>query len=172
MATSNSRCRRSAIPVLRISQQGRGILRLMASHNLVKVEVQGRFSERGIPLTVTNKQIGYELRCADPIAFDAAYCRDLGHGAVRFLAEGGTGAMVSIQDGRLVPIRFEDMRTATGRTRVRNVDVGSDGYRVAREYMLRLEPEDFRDAAWVERLAEAANLSSDRLRARFERPTA
>ena len=136
----------------------------------IKVEVQGRFSERGIRLTVTNKNIGYELRCADPIAFDAAYCRDLGYGAVRFLVEGGTGAMVSVQHGRMVQIRFEDMRTAAGRTRVRHVDIGSDGYRVAREYMLRLEPEDFRDPAWVEKLAEAANLTSDQLRTRFERP--
>jgi len=136
----------------------------------VKVEVQGRFSERDIRVTLASKTIGYELRCADPIAFDAAYCRDLGHAAVRFLAEGGSGAMVSVQDGRMVPIRFEEMRTAAGRTRVRNVDVASDGYRVAREYMLRLEAEDFRDAVWVERLAEAANLSSDRLRARFEHP--
>jgi 6-phosphofructokinase 1 len=134
--------------------------------------VQGRFSERGIRLAMTSKEIGYELRCADPIAFDAAYCRDLGYHAVRFLAEGGTGAMVSVQDGQMVPIRFEDIRTTEGRTRVRNVDVRSDGYRVAREYMLRLEPEDFRDPAWVERLAEAANLSSARLRARFERPPA
>jgi 6-phosphofructokinase 1 len=138
----------------------------------VKVEVQGRFSERDIRITVASKQIGYELRCADPIAFDAAYCRDLGFGAVRFLVDGGSGAMVSVQDGHIVPIRFEDMRTAAGRTRTRNVDIASDGYRVAREYMLRLEPDDFRDAAWVERLAEAANLTSDRLRARFERPGA
>jgi 6-phosphofructokinase 1 len=138
----------------------------------VKVEVQGRFSVRGIRVTLVNKQIGYELRCADPIAFDAAYCRDLGYAAVRFLSEGGSGVMVSVQDGRMVPIRFEEMRNAAGRTRVRNVDIGSDGYRVAREYMLRLEAEDFRDAVWVERLAEAAALSSDQLRARFERPTA
>ena len=134
----------------------------------IKVEVQGRFSERGIRVTLVNKQIGYELRCADPIAFDAAYCRDLGYAALRFLSEGGSGAMVSVQDGRMVPIRFDEMRTAAGRTRVRNVDIGSDGYRVAREYMLRLEREDFRNAVWVERLAEAANLSSDQLRARFE----
>ena len=66
----------------------------------------------------------------------------------------------------------QDMRTPEGRTRVRYVDTASEGYRVAREYMLRLEPEDFHDDAWVERLAEAANLTSDRLRARFERPIA
>ncbi len=133
----------------------------------VKVELQGRFLRRGIKLTVTHKNICYELRCADPIAFDAAYCRDLGYHAVRFLAEGHTGAMVTVQDGKLVPIPFASMRTKEGRTRVRNVDVASDGYKVAREYMLRMEPEDFADPAWVEKLAEAGAMSAEELIARF-----
>ena len=136
----------------------------------VKVELQGRLLRRGVKVTITNKDIGYELRCADPIAFDAAYCRDLGYHAVRFLADGGSGAMVTVQDGRLVPVPFDTMRTAEGRTRVRNVDPASESYRVAREYMLRLEPDDFRDPAWVERLAEAGGTSADELRARFAGP--
>ncbi|MCC6526459.1 MAG: 6-phosphofructokinase [Polyangiaceae bacterium] len=136
----------------------------------VKVEVQGRMLRRGIKVTLTNKTIGYELRCADPIAFDAAYCRDLGFHAVRFVAEGGSGAMVTMQDGRFVPVRFEEMRTAEGRTRVRMVDVSLEGFKVAREYMLRLEPSDFADAAWVEELAEAGGMTSAELRARFGRP--
>lgn len=133
----------------------------------VKVELQGRLLRRGIKLTVTNKNLGYELRCADPIAFDAAYCRDLGYHAVRFLAGGGSGAMITVQDGRSVPIPFAQMRTAEGRTRVRNVDIASESFRVAREYMLRLEPDDFRDPAFVERLAEAGGTTADELRARF-----
>ncbi len=136
----------------------------------IKVELQGRFLRRGIKLTITSKNLGYELRCADPIAFDAAYCRDLGYHAVRFLAGGGSGAMITVQDGRAVPIPFAAMRTAEGRTRVRNVDIASDGYRVAREYMLRLEPDDFRDPAWVERMAEAGGTTADELRARFAGP--
>jgi 6-phosphofructokinase 1 len=133
----------------------------------VKVELQGRFLRRGIKVTITNKDIGYELRCADPIAFDAAYCRDLGYHAVKFLAGGGSGAMVTVQDGRMVPVPFASMRTAEGRTRVRNVDPASEMYRVAREFMLRLEPDDFRDPAWVERLAEAGGTTADELRTRF-----
>ncbi|MBZ0232137.1 MAG: 6-phosphofructokinase [Deltaproteobacteria bacterium] len=142
----------------------------MASVDLarkVKVELQGRFLRRGIKVTITNKDIGYELRCADPIAFDAAYCRELGYHAVRFLASGGSGAMVTVQDGKMVPVPFEGMRTAEGRTRVRNVDPASESYRVAREFMLRLEPDDFRDPAWVERLAEAGATTADELRRRF-----
>jgi 6-phosphofructokinase 1 len=115
--------------------------------------------KRGIRLTISNKNIGYELRCADPIPFDASYCRDLGYSAIRFLLSGGSGAMISIQGGRLVPLSFQDIRNPeTGKTRVRNVDVASEGYRVARAYMTRLEPADFVDDGWVETLAKAASM--------------
>jgi 6-phosphofructokinase len=135
----------------------------------VKAEVQGRLSQRGLRVTITDKNVGYELRCADPISFDAEYCRDLGHGAVRLLLDGGSGAMVSIQAGRLVPIPFDDLREPdTGKTKVRLVDIHGEGFRVARAYMIRLEAEDFVHAAWVDRLAEAAHLTPGAFRERFE----
>lgn len=135
----------------------------------VKAEVHGRLSQRNIRMTITNKNIGYELRCADPISFDAEYCRDLGHGAIRFLMQGGSGAMVSIQAGQLVPIPFSEIRDPlSGKTRVRLVDPASEAYRVARAYMIRLEPEDFTPMEWVSTLAEAGHLSVGDFRARFE----
>jgi 6-phosphofructokinase 1 len=135
----------------------------------VKAEVQGRLSQRGLRVTITNKNVGYELRCADPIPFDAEYCRDLGYGAVRFLLDGGSGAMVSVQGGRLVPIPFGDLvEPESGKTKVRLVNIDSEGFRVARAYMIRLEPEDFAHAAWVDRLADAANLTPGEFRQRFE----
>jgi 6-phosphofructokinase 1 len=134
----------------------------------VKAEVQGRLSQRGLRVTITNKNVGYELRCAPPIAFDATYCRDLGNAAVRFLLQGGSSAMVSIQRGRLVPISFEELRDpATGKTRVRLVDVNSANFRVAREYMIRLEKTDFDDSAWIGQLSDAANMTVDEFHGRF-----
>jgi 6-phosphofructokinase 1 len=134
----------------------------------VKVEVQGRLSQRGMRVTIVNKNIGYELRCADPIPFDAAYCRDLGFSAIRFLLGDGTGAMISVQGGRMVPLAFDQIREpGTGKTRVRMVNVNSEGYRVAREYMLRLEPKDFQDPSWVEKMALAGNMTQDEFRHRF-----
>ncbi|MDQ3806444.1 MAG: 6-phosphofructokinase [Acidobacteriota bacterium] len=134
----------------------------------VKAEVQGRLSGRGLRVTVANKNIGYELRCADPIPFDAAYCRDLGYSAVRFLLGGGSEAMISIQGGRMVPIPFHEIREpGTGKTRVRMVNVESEGYRVAREYMIRLGPTDFEDEAWLAKLAQAGNMSPEAFRDRF-----
>jgi 6-phosphofructokinase 1 len=135
----------------------------------VKAEVQGRLSQRGLRVTITNKNVGYELRCADPIPFDAEYCRDLGYGAVRFLLDGGSGAMVSVQGGRLVPIPFGDLvEPESGKTKVRLVNIDSEGFRVARAYMIRLEAEDFAHAAWVDRLADAAQLTPGEFRHRFE----
>ncbi len=135
----------------------------------VKAEVQGRLSERGLRVTITNKNVGYELRCADPIPFDAEYCRDLGYSAVRFLVHGGSGAMVTIQGGRFVPIPFDDLvEPESGKTKVRLVDVASEGFRVARAYMIRLEAEDFAHSAWVDRLADAAHLTPGEFRRRFE----
>jgi 6-phosphofructokinase 1 len=134
----------------------------------VKVELEGRFKQRGVRVTISNKNIGYELRCCDPIPFDMAYCRELGHAAIRFLLGGGSGAMVSIQNGVMVPLLFDEIRDPnTGKTRVRNVDVTSESYRVAREYMLRLNYKDFENLEWAEKLARAGNLSVEELRRRF-----
>ena len=77
--------------------------------------------------------------------------------------------MVSIQGGRLVPIPFDDLvDPETGKTKVRLVDINSEGFRVARAYMIRLEAEDFEHAAWVDRLADAAHLTPGMFRQRFE----
>lgn len=131
----------------------------------VKVEVEGRFRQRGLKVNISNKNIGYELRCADPIPFDMGYCRELGNSAVRFLISGGSGAMVSIQNGLLVPMLFADIRNPeTGKTRVRNVDPTSRNYMVARGYMQRLESAELNDSDWADKLAHAGNLSIEELK--------
>ena len=55
------------------------------------------------------KNIGYELRCADPIPFDMEYTRDLGYCAAKYLLAGGNAAMISMQGGHFVPIPFATM---------------------------------------------------------------
>src|SRR5262245_7105291 len=46
---------------------------------ILKVEVSKRLREHEIKTTISAKNIGYELRCADPIPFDMEYTRDLGY---------------------------------------------------------------------------------------------
>ena len=122
-------------------------------------EVERRFQARGVRVNVMDKKIGYEVRCAAPLPFDCEYTRDLGYAAIRFLAGGGTGAMVSLQGGKMVPLYFRDLMDERGKTRVRYVDTATESYEVARQYMIRLGPEDFADPAWVAQLAEAGGYS-------------
>jgi len=134
----------------------------------VRKVVEERLRELGVGVSIVSKDIGYELRCADPIPFDIEYTRDLGYCAAQFLIEGGSNAMVSLQEGRFVAIPFSSMiDPATGRTRVRTVDTASLRYAVARRYMTRLTAEDFAGAETLAALARAAGLEVEAFRKRF-----
>ena len=133
---------------------------------IVKQAVQKRMKELGLKApTIVSKDIGYELRCADPIPFDLEYTRDLGYSAATYVIGGGTDALVSIQDGKFVPMRFADiMDPKTGRMRVRMVDVTQGPYTIGRSFMVRLTAQDFGDEAFAARLAQATGVSAEKLR--------
>ncbi|MFH1754528.1 MAG: 6-phosphofructokinase, partial [Candidatus Latescibacterota bacterium] len=69
---------------------------------ILKFHVQERLKQLGLKIRITSKNIGYEMRCADPIPFDMEYTRDLGFCAAQFIIEGGNAAMVSIQEGHFI----------------------------------------------------------------------
>ncbi len=134
----------------------------------VRKVVEERLRALGIATGIVSKDIGYELRCADPVPFDVEYTRDLGYCAAQFLLDGGSGAMVSVQEGRFVPIPFSTMiDPATGRTRVRTVDLTSLRYTVARQYMTRLEQQDFSDSARLAALSGQCAMDPGVFRDRF-----
>lgn len=137
--------------------------------DIMKQQVRSRLAEFGINTTIVDKDIGYELRSADPIPFDMEYTRDLGYCAAKYLLEGGTGAMVTIQQGKFVPRRFDDMLDPeTGRTRIRMVDIDTEYFKIARRYMLRLRRDDFETPEALEKLARTANLSVDEFKRHFQ----
>jgi len=134
----------------------------------VKTEVQNRLERRGIKATIVDKTIGYELRCAPPIPYDVEYARDLGYAAVNYLLTGGPGAIVTVHGGEFRPMPFEQaIDPATGRGRARPVDVDTESYRVARDYMVRIDARDFQNPEWLRKLAAAGALSQQELIARF-----
>jgi len=136
---------------------------------ILKREVARRIAGVPRPPQISDKEIGYELRCADPIPFDMEYARDLGYCAAKFLLEGGNGAMVSMQAGRFVAIPFAELiDPATGRSRVRMVDVRSERYAIARRYMIRVRRDDFEDPRDLARIAAAGGLSVEEFRRQFE----
>src|SRR5205807_452828 len=127
---------------------------------IVKAAVQKRLKEFGLKATIAAKNIGYELRCADPIPIDMEYTRDLGYCAAKYVLGGGNAAVISLQAGRFVPIPFAAMiEPATGRPRTRRVDITSTRYAIARRYMIRLRRDDFDDPPELARFAPTAHVS-------------
>ncbi|HEX9704426.1 MAG TPA: diphosphate--fructose-6-phosphate 1-phosphotransferase [Gemmatimonadales bacterium] len=135
---------------------------------ILKAQVIKRLKEFRMKTTLVAKNIGYELRCADPIPLDMEYTRDLGYCAAKYLLEGGSDVVISLQAGRFVPIPFEEvLDPATGRPRIRLVDINSARYAIARRYMLRLRRDDFDDPHELARFAATAGVSLEEFRRQF-----
>ncbi|MBI5315088.1 MAG: 6-phosphofructokinase [Nitrospirae bacterium] len=138
--------------------------------DVLRREVMRGMKALGLVTTIVAKNVGYELRCADPIPFDMEYTRDLGYCAAQFLLDGGTAAMVSIQNGQFMPIPFKEMvDPVSGRARVRMVDVTAQSYQIARRYMIRLSDEDFKDPVALGRYAALVGLSPGAFQDRFSK---
>lgn len=135
---------------------------------ILKFKVQERLKEFNLKATIVAKNIGYELRCADPIPFDMEYTRDLGFAAAQFILNGGSGAMVSIQNGYFVPLFFQDIiDPLTNKTKVRLVDPSSESFYIARRYMLRLNQADFEDPHELAKYAATCGISLEEFRNKF-----
>jgi 6-phosphofructokinase 1 len=137
--------------------------------DLLKTAVRTRLKKLGIDMTIASKDIGYELRCADPIPFDLEYTRDLGYCATKYLLSGGNAAMISMQAGNFVPVPFHDLiDPVTGRAKIRMVDVSSTRYAIARRYMIRLRRDDFEEPLKLARIAATAGMAVADFRKEFE----
>ena len=134
---------------------------------VLEQSVTRSLESRDIKIKIIFKNIGYELRAADPIPLDAEYTRNLGYSAVKFLLNGRTGAMITFYEGRLKAIPFRKMiDPVTKKTKLRYVDIKSEPYMVGREYMVRLEKEDFIPKN-LSRLAKASRMNIGEFRKRF-----
>ncbi len=142
---------------------------------MLRRAVQQRFADAGKNLGMVDVTIGYELRCASPLSFDIDYTRSLGYGAARLLLSEpadkrfANGGLIYLEDNNLSTLTFDELRDPeTGRTRVRMVDTESERYKVAREYMVRVQPRDLENEELVARMAAYSNRSPEQIRKRFK----
>ncbi|MDZ7264980.1 MAG: diphosphate--fructose-6-phosphate 1-phosphotransferase [candidate division KSB1 bacterium] len=140
---------------------------------IIKAEMERRLTPRGDKIRMIEMNIGYTLRCAPPIPFDCEYVRDLGYAAVQFLVnpqyEHQNSAMICVEGGKLVPIQLDFLLDPmTEKIRVRQVDIQTDSYAVAQEYMIKLKKSDFEEPEQLLALAKAAKMTPELFRKRFE----
>lgn len=134
----------------------------------ISAELVSRFKARKQEVTVVARNLGVELRAADPDAEDIVLTRDLGFGAVHFLLEGGSGALITFKDGAVLPLPLSDLLDpATGLTRVREVDLTSMSYKVAQHYMIKLTKDDLNDLDFLDKISTAAGMPPAEFAHRF-----
>lgn len=69
-------------------------------------------------------EIGYDVRCQDPIAYDLTYCSELAMGAYELFAKGETGCMVYVDHkGNAHPLYLHELQNSEGKIPPRRVDI-------------------------------------------------
>ncbi len=130
------------------------------SHILAK-KVKEHLSQIGINIKIISKQIGYELRSAPPIPFDMEYTRDLGFGAIKTILNGKSNALIYYDDDILYTIPFEELYKDSETIKTRRVNINSEYYEVAYNYMIRLKKEDIRNKEMLNRFSNITSISEE-----------
>lgn len=123
--------------------------------------LQHRLKEIKLNIKSRPVELGYELRCVRPVAFDLMYCGLLGYGVKLLFDQGVSGAMVTSDPaGNCHPLYLKDVEDENGKVKPRLVDmngektkmvfenglqyIGPEDYDAAREYLPNPEDYDFR----------------------------
>jgi len=93
--------------------------------------VQRKLKKLDLVIRSRPNEIGYELRCIRPIAYDMAYATLLGTGTYKLFKEGLTGCMI-IQNhkGDVEPLYLKDVEDERGKVRPRLVNIDSERVRL------------------------------------------
>jgi 6-phosphofructokinase 1 len=111
--------------------------------------LERRLKELNVKTSVRPVEIGYEVRCQTPIAYDLVYCSQLGMGVYQLFSEGITGCMVYMNgEGFVSPLYLKELEDPfTHKIPPRMVNLGCDKSQAAFDYILNyITPEDY-DAA-------------------------
>jgi len=107
-----------------------------------------KLDEVGMSVKNRPMEIGYSLRCCDPVSFDLSYCSSLGFGVKKLFDEGHTGCMVAMdQQKRIIPIYLKDVEDENGKIRPRLVDMENESVKTVFDDVLYYLTEDDYDAA-------------------------
>ena len=125
------------------------VLSKLGSTGAEVTRVQKKLKELGLKVKSRPVELGYEIRCQTPIAYDLTYCSELGIGAHKLFAEGKTGCMVYVDsEGNVSPLYLKDLQDpTTGKIPPRLVDIKSDKFTSVVETILNaITPADYEAA--------------------------
>ena len=86
--------------------------------------LEKEFKKIGIKIKTRPIEIGYDVRCQDPIAFDLTYCTELAMGVYELFEKGETGCMVFVDhNGDAKPLYLHDLQNEEGKIPPRRVNI-------------------------------------------------
>ena len=114
--------------------------------------LEKEFAKLGWKVKTRPVEVGYDVRCQDPIAYDLSYCTELAMGVYELFKDGKTGCMVYIdQDGNPKPLFLKDIQNTEGKIPPRRVDIDGGLARNYYEHLCHyITPADYEAAKeWI-----------------------
>lgn len=111
--------------------------------------LEKKLTELKIKVKSRPVEIGYEVRCQTPVAYDLVYCSQLGMGTYKLFSEGKTGCMVYVStSGEVSPLYLKDLQDpTTGKIPPRLVNIDSDDVKAVINTILNyITPADYEAA--------------------------
>ena len=110
--------------------------------------VQRKLKELKSDIKSRPVELGYELRCCRPIAYDLVYCTNLGIGVKTLFEKGETACMVTLShEGEISPLYLKDVEDEQGKIKPRLVNINLEKAQLVFKYNLHYLTEDDYEAA-------------------------
>lgn len=115
--------------------------------HIFNILLQRKLVELGLKVSSRPVEIGYEVRCCDPIAFDLKYCTNLGNGVKALYDRGEKGCIVVAHaDGRIEPLYLKDIADENGKIIPRLLDIKSEEYTMTYNALYYIRESDYEKA--------------------------
>ncbi|NJO70454.1 MAG: hypothetical protein HC830_15250 [Bacteroidetes bacterium] len=99
----------------------------MSKSHIFNMLAQQRLKELRIKVKSRPNEMGYELRCCRPIAYDLSYATLLGLGVYKLYSNGISGCMVTTdRKGDITPLYLKDVEDEKGKVRPRLVNIEAE----------------------------------------------
>ena len=134
---------------LSFDEHGHPELGKVSKAHIFNVLLSEKLDELGIKIKCRPVEIGYEVRCCPPTAFDLKYCTLLGFGVKKLFDEGKSGCIVVCHnDGRVLPLYLEDVEDPkTGKIKPRLVDTEAQDFKMFVENFHYIKEDDYQKAS-------------------------
>lgn len=120
----------------------------LSKAHIFNMMLQKELTRINLPTKSRPVEIGYAVRCVQPIAFDLLYCSLLGYGVKKLFDKGESGCMVTIDNiGNIKPLYLSDVAQDNGVIETRLVNMNSQRTKLVFEDGLQYITEEDYDKA-------------------------